>query len=156
MDCLSRQVSEALRINLTKDVLSNSKGEYDNNCPSRLTVQEDAWERKERSRLEEEEEERTKRKVEEFKRMKCAQFNTSIPPSGKHTAGGEQTGHYPGSPCSTIPLPSEQTGQTAKVKSTHEDISSSPAQVTSLNNRQKMGWANEPQPEITSCKNEGQ
>ena len=44
-DCLSRQISEALRINLSKDVLLNSKGEYGKNSVSRLTVQEDVWER---------------------------------------------------------------------------------------------------------------
>ena len=76
-------------------------------------MQEDAWERKDRSRLEEEEEEQTKRKVEEFKRKKYAQLYTSIP------------------------LPSEQTEQTAKVNSTHEDVSADPAQLTTFINRQK-------------------
>ena len=44
-DCLSRQISEALRINHSKDMLLNSKGEYGHNSVSRLTVQEDVWER---------------------------------------------------------------------------------------------------------------
>ena len=130
-DCLSRQISEALRINLTKDVLLNSRGEYGNNCLSRLSVQEEAWERREKSRLEEEEEEQTKKKVEEFRRLKCVQYTTPLPPG--------------------------QTGQAAQMESTHEDISVSPAQLTSIvTNRQKMSWANVPQPDLTSCKNEGQ
>ena len=70
IDCLSRQISEALRINLSKEVLLNSKGEYGNNSVGRLTVQEDAWDRKERDRLEEEQEELNKKQVEEFKREK--------------------------------------------------------------------------------------
>jgi hypothetical protein len=84
-DCLSRQISEALRINLSKDVLLNSKGEYGNNSVSRLTVQEDVWDRRERDRLEEEqEEELNKKQVEEFKMRKmriqpCAQ-HTQNPP----------------------------------------------------------------------------
>ena len=55
-DCLSRQIGEALRINYSKDRILNSKGEYLSNCISRLTVEEDAWERRERSRQEEESE----------------------------------------------------------------------------------------------------
>ena len=53
-DCLSRQIGEALRINYSKDVILNSKGEYMTNTISRLSIEEDAWERKERSRAEEE------------------------------------------------------------------------------------------------------
>jgi hypothetical protein len=81
-DCLSRQISEALRINHSKDVLLNSKGEYGFNSVSRLTVQEDVWERRERDRLDEEQEELNKKQVEEFRRMKSkpsAQL-TSNPP----------------------------------------------------------------------------
>ena len=69
-DCLSRQIGEALRINYSKDVLLNSKGEYLCNTISRLTIEEGAWERKERSRLEEEQEELDKKRVEEFKMIK--------------------------------------------------------------------------------------
>jgi hypothetical protein len=69
-DCLSRQISEALRINNSTDVLLNSKGEYGNNSVSRLVVQEDAWVRRERDRLEEEQAELTKRQVDQFKHQK--------------------------------------------------------------------------------------
>ena len=51
-DCLSRQIGEALRINYSKDVILNSKGEYLSNTISRLSIEEDSWERKERSMLE--------------------------------------------------------------------------------------------------------
>ena len=53
-DCLSRQIGEALRFNYSKDVILNSKGEYLSNTISRLFIEEDAWERRERSRVEEE------------------------------------------------------------------------------------------------------
>ena len=69
-DCLSRQMSKALRINNSTDVLLNSKGEYGNNSVSRLVVQEDAWVRRERDRLEEEQAELTKRQVDQFKHQK--------------------------------------------------------------------------------------
>ena len=52
--CLSRQIGEALRINYTKDNILNSKLEYMSNSVSRLTIDEDVWERKVRSRKEEE------------------------------------------------------------------------------------------------------
>ena len=39
---------------------------------SRLTIKEDAWEMRERTRLEEEQEELDKKRVEEFKRLKTA------------------------------------------------------------------------------------
>ena len=86
-DCLTRQKSEALRINF-----SNSKGECGGNIVSRLTVQEDAWERRERDRQEEELEELNKKKVEEFRKMKSLQCvqHTPDPPSGMHTAGGSR------------------------------------------------------------------
>ena len=101
---MTRQISEAMRINFSKDVLLNSKGEYGGNSVSRLTVQEDAWERRERGRQEEELEELNKKKVEEFRKMKslqCVQHTPDLP-SGMHTAGGEQTGHYPGSHCISL------------------------------------------------------
>jgi hypothetical protein len=78
-DCLSRQIGEALRINFSKDILLNSKSEYRNNSLNRITIQEDAWERRERSRLEDEQDELDKRKVEEFRRMKCASASHAQP-----------------------------------------------------------------------------
>ena len=75
-DCLSRQIGEALRINYTKDNILNSKSEYMSNTVSRLTIEEDAWERKQRSRKEEEDEEMNKRKVEEFMKVKSVQQAT--------------------------------------------------------------------------------
>ena len=44
---------EALRINYTKDNILNSKNEYLKNCITRLTVEEDDWQRKERDMLKE-------------------------------------------------------------------------------------------------------
>ena len=76
-DCLSRQIGEALKINFSKDNILNSKGEYLSNCISRLTVEEDAWERRERSRQEEESENLEKAEVEAFMKMK--QRGTSHP-----------------------------------------------------------------------------
>ena len=69
-DCLSRQIGEALKINLSKDILLNSKSEYNSNSLNRISIQEDAWERRERGRQEEEEEELVKRSVEEFRKRK--------------------------------------------------------------------------------------
>ena len=67
-DALSRQISEALRIHYSVDNILNSKSEYMSNKISRLTIEEDAWERKERSRLEEEEEKVAKKEVESLRR----------------------------------------------------------------------------------------
>jgi hypothetical protein len=75
-DCLSRQIGEALRINYMKDNIWNSKTEYMSNSVNRLTIEGDAWERKERSRQEEEEEELNKRQVEEFMKLKSVQQAT--------------------------------------------------------------------------------
>jgi hypothetical protein len=52
-DCLSRQIGEALKIHYSRDRILNSKNEYMGNCISRLTVEEDAWERRDRCRQEE-------------------------------------------------------------------------------------------------------
>ena len=71
-DCLSRQIGEALQISYSKDTLLNSKAEYMANSLSRLTMKEDPWELKERTRKEEELEELVKRQVEEFKKRKSA------------------------------------------------------------------------------------
>ena len=69
-DCLSRQIGEALRINYSKDTLLNSKAEYMANSLTRLTMKEDPWELKERTRKEEVMEELNKKQVEEFKKLK--------------------------------------------------------------------------------------
>ena len=71
-DCLSRQIGEALRIHNTTDIILNSKSEYMANSVRRLTVEEDVWERRDRSRREQEDEELNKRMVEEFKAAKTA------------------------------------------------------------------------------------
>ena len=71
-DCLSRQIGEALRISYSKDTLLNSKAEYMANSLSRLTMKEDPWELRERTRKEEEMEELIKKQVEEFKRKKSS------------------------------------------------------------------------------------
>jgi hypothetical protein len=78
-DCLSRQISEALRINFSKDVLLNSKGEYGNNTVSRLTVHEDAWKRRERDRLEEELEELNKKQVQKVEEPAMCPAHTKPP-----------------------------------------------------------------------------
>ena len=69
-DCLSRQIGEALSISNSKDILLNSKAEYMGNSLSRVTVKEDPWEQRERTRKEEEMEETTKKQAEEFKKTK--------------------------------------------------------------------------------------
>ena len=66
-DALSRQVREALSIFYSKDELLNSKSEYVNNCISRVSVPESDWERKERFRMDEEEDLREKEAVNNFK-----------------------------------------------------------------------------------------
>ena len=69
-DCLSRQVGEAISILLSNDNLLNSKNEYLSNCISRVSVEEDVFERKSREAREEEEERQEDIKLEEFKREK--------------------------------------------------------------------------------------
>ena len=69
-DCLSRQIGEALRIHHSRDTLLNSKSEYLSNCITRITVEEDVWERRERSRREEEDERLEKLEVERFRKKK--------------------------------------------------------------------------------------
>ena len=49
-DCMSRRVEEAIRIQHTKDNILYSKCEYLQNCITRLTVNEEVWERKEREK----------------------------------------------------------------------------------------------------------
>ena len=71
-DCMSRQVAEAIRIQHTKDNILNSKCEYLQNCITRLTVNEEVWERKERERREEETEKEEADNLERFKRDKLS------------------------------------------------------------------------------------
>ena len=68
-DCLSRQIGEALRIFFSQDIILNSKSEYLDNCITRLTVEESQWERKEREKNEEIQEEFEKNEVERFREM---------------------------------------------------------------------------------------
>jgi hypothetical protein len=71
-DCLSRQVGEAIAILLSKDQLLNSKNEYVQNCISRITIQEDSLERKQRIIREEAEEKKEETALAEFKAKKRA------------------------------------------------------------------------------------
>ena len=82
-DCLTRQVSEALRISWTGDSILNSKAEYGHNTVNRLSVVEDVKERKQRERLEEEQEEIMKELVAKFKVEKSAHL---VQPSGRDGA----------------------------------------------------------------------
>ena len=95
-DCLSRQIGEALRISYTKDIILNSKGAYMNNTVSRLTIEEDAWERKERSRLKEEQDKLDIMRVEAFKKLKTS-FSRQ---DGQQDTlpGGSRLDTTPGSP----------------------------------------------------------
>ena len=72
-DCLSRQIGEALSISNSKDTLLNSKAEYMANSLCRVTMKEDPWEQRERTRKEEEQEEMVKQQVEVFKKVKSTQ-----------------------------------------------------------------------------------
>ena len=76
-DCLSRQVGEALRIHYSQDNILNSKSEYRSNTITRLAIEEDAWERRERSRLEEEEDRLAKEMVDQFRRNKTTGRSSS-------------------------------------------------------------------------------
>ena len=65
-------MAEAIRIQHTKDNILNSKCEYLQNCITRLTVNEEVWERKERERREEETEREDTVNLERFKREKLS------------------------------------------------------------------------------------
>ena len=69
-DCLTRQVSEAVTMYLSRDRLLNSKNEYVQNCISRVTVEEDKYQRKIRERQEEQEELENAEKLDRFKKEK--------------------------------------------------------------------------------------
>ena len=69
-------MGESLRIHYSQDNILNSKSEYRSNTITRLAIEEDAWERRERSRLEEEEDRLAKETVEQFKRDKTTGQDT--------------------------------------------------------------------------------
>ena len=69
-DCLTRQLSEAVMISLSGDALLNGKCDYLANCISRVTVNEDNYERKKREFREEMEEKELLQKLEEFRKQK--------------------------------------------------------------------------------------
>ena len=69
-DCLSRQVGEAISILLSNDQLLNSKNEYIQNCISRISIQEDSYERKMRILQEETEERQEETALAAFKASK--------------------------------------------------------------------------------------
>ena len=69
-------MGEALRIHYTQDNILNSKSEYRSNTITRLAIEEDAWERRERSRLEEEEDRLAKEMVDQFRRNKTAGWSS--------------------------------------------------------------------------------
>jgi hypothetical protein len=69
-DCLTRQVSEAVMIHYSKEILLNSKNENNSNCLTRLTVDENKFEKKTRERLEAIDEAKEKEAWEQFKKRK--------------------------------------------------------------------------------------
>ena len=71
-DCMSRQIGEAIEIQRSGDELLNSKCEYLQNCITRITVNEETWERKERERREEESEKEEELRLEAFKLEKLS------------------------------------------------------------------------------------
>ena len=66
-DCLSRQVAEAISIQYTKDQILNSKNEYMANCLTRLCIDENRFEKKQKERQAEEQEEAEKHQLLAFK-----------------------------------------------------------------------------------------
>ena len=56
-DCLSRQVAEAISIMYTKDQILNSKNEYMANSLTRICIEENRFEKKQKERQAEEQEE---------------------------------------------------------------------------------------------------
>ena len=87
-DSLSRQVSEAVTMFLSKDNLLNSKNEYVQNCISRVTIEEDKYQRKLRERLEEKEESDEADRLEAFKKEKLNRLH----PIPRNIKDGPQPG----------------------------------------------------------------
>ena len=69
-DCLSRQVGEAIKILYSQDHLLNSKSEYLNNCLTRISVPEEAWEKIQREIREGEEERLEGENMDRFRKLK--------------------------------------------------------------------------------------
>ena len=70
-DCLSRQVTEAVMIHYSPDILLNSKNEYNANCLARVKVDESRYEQKNRERMEALEEAKEKEAWSTFKNRKA-------------------------------------------------------------------------------------
>ena len=88
-DCLTRQVSEALKIHNSKDELLNSRNEYASNHLSRIVVDMDSVARKRQVQREEEEERQAARMLESFKAAKMRPKRTSRQPSHPATSSQE-------------------------------------------------------------------
>ena len=84
--CGTRQVEEAIAILPSPDTLLNSKNESNQNCISRITVEEDKLARKRRLMEEEAEKKEHEEKVKEFKKIKRpAKRKTGDGPEGWKT-----------------------------------------------------------------------
>ena len=73
-DCLSRQTSEAVAIMLHGGPLLNGKNDYFTNCISRVSVEENEYERKKRELNEAAAEDERLRKLEIFKKEKSSEI----------------------------------------------------------------------------------
>ena len=71
-DCLTRQLTEAKAISLSGDGLLNGKCDYLTNCITRVTLDEDVYEKKKREMREEFEEKERIESLENFKKEKSA------------------------------------------------------------------------------------
>ena len=144
-DCLSRQISEALRINMSRDSLLNSKREFGHNSVSRLTVTEDMRERRERERLEEEQEELNKRMVAQFRIQKSSQHTpSSASPSPSiaqlntepYLARRGSVNTLTGTLCNIVQPQDENDNDSKKNhENDNEDLSTSPDLATTTGNR---------------------
>ena len=135
-DCLSRQISEALRITWSKDAILNSKAEYSHNSVNRLSVVEDVKERRERERLEEVQEEIIKELVAKFRMEKSTASNTQ--PTGR---GGVNT--PTGTVCNIVldgPDENDNENDNENVKQSENDNEqASPGQTTTTGNGPSRG-----------------
>ena len=89
-DCLSRQVTEAIKIMFSKDELLNSKSEYLANNISRITIEEDVFDRKRKERFEEEVEKLEKEMLDKFRKVKKKPEDTSGVENPEKRANPEQ------------------------------------------------------------------